>query len=113
LQRAGYDALGREDALGTAAAVAQETPDIVLLDVTMPGISGEALARLLNQGAKRQPVSIIFHSNREQAELERLAEQCKVLGAIQKTSSTPMFLLQFERLLRARTQLATARAEKR
>jgi two-component system alkaline phosphatase synthesis response regulator PhoP len=109
LQKAGYEALAREDALGTSTTVAQENPDVVLLDVTMPGISGEALARLLSQSsAKRQPVAVIFHSNRDQSELDQLARECKALGSIQKTSSTSMFLLQFERLLRLRVQPAQA-----
>jgi CheY-like chemotaxis protein len=99
LQRSGYEVIVREDALGTSTAVAQENPDIVLLDVSMPGITGEALARLLSQGPKRHPVSVIFHSNRDQAELDKLAQDTKALGSIQKTPSTTIFQLQFERLV--------------
>jgi DNA-binding NtrC family response regulator len=99
LTRAGYDVVTREDALGTSTAVAQESPDVVLLDIAMPGISGEALARLIAQNQKKHPVSVIFHSSREQADLDKLAEDCQALGSIQKTSSASMFQIQFERLL--------------
>jgi CheY-like chemotaxis protein len=112
LVRAGYDVIIREDALGTSSAVSQENPDIVLLDVTMPGISGEALAKLLTQSPKRHSVSVVFHSSRDQAELDKLAEDCQALGAIQKTPSASIFQLQFERLLMVRRQQSGARPTK-
>jgi CheY-like chemotaxis protein len=108
LVRAGYDVVTRETAIGTSVVVTQENPDIVLLDVTMPGISGEALAKLLTGGPKRQNFSIVFHSNRDQVELDQLAQQCRALGSIQKTSSASIFQLQFERLImRHRQSVAT------
>jgi CheY-like chemotaxis protein len=109
LVRAGYDVVTRESAVGTSIVVTQENPDIVLLDVTMPGVSGEALAKLLTGGPKRQTFSIVFHSNRDQAELDRLAQQCQALGSIQKTSSASIFQLRFERLLMLHRQGSAAR----
>ncbi len=108
LARAGYDVVTREDALGTSTAVAQEAPDVVLLDIAMPGISGEALARLIAQNQKKHPVSVIFHSSRDQAELDKLAEDCQALGSIQKTPSASMFQIQFERLLLQRKRATSS-----
>jgi CheY-like chemotaxis protein len=102
LNKAGYDVVVREDALGTSTAIAQEEPEIVLLDVGMPGISGEALAKLITDNPKRSHISVIFHSARSAPELDALAEKCRVLGAIPKTSDASLFQLQFERLLLAR-----------
>ncbi len=102
LTKAGYDVVTREDAVGTSTAVAQENPEIVLLDVSMPGISGEALAKLITQSHKRHSVAVIFHSTRDAVELQRLAQDCGALGAIQKTSSSSLFRIQFERLLLSR-----------
>lgn len=98
----GYDVVTREDAVGTTAAVAREDPDVVLLDVAMPGVSGEALAKLLANDPKRRRVAVIFHSARDDEELQRLAEQCHALGAIQKTPNASLFRLRFERLLMSR-----------
>ena len=104
MAKAGYDVVTREDALGTSTAIAQEEPDVVLLDVSMPGISGEALAKLIANNPKRNHVAVIFHSARDDQELQRLAEQCRALGSIQKTSNGSLFQMQFERLLLARRQ---------
>jgi CheY-like chemotaxis protein len=104
LAKAGYEVVIREDALGTSTAVAQEDPEIVLLDVAMPGISGEALAKLITENPKRSHVAVIFYSARSASELQALAEKCRVLGAIPKTSDASLFQLQFERLLLARRQ---------
>src|SRR5262249_26271874 len=41
----GYDVIVRESALGTSAAILRERPDVVLLDVNMPSLSGEQLAQ--------------------------------------------------------------------
>jgi CheY-like chemotaxis protein len=99
----GYDVVTREDAVGTTAAVAREEPDVILLDVSMPGVSGEALAKLLANDPKRKRLSVIFHSARDDEELQSLATQCRALGAIQKTSNASLFRLRFERLLLSRS----------
>ena len=102
LEAAGYEVVIREDGVGTSNAVAQENPDVVLLDITMPGISGEAIAKLITHNPKRAAVSVIFHSTRGQAELDVLASECRALGAIEKTNNSALFRLQFERLVMSR-----------
>jgi CheY-like chemotaxis protein len=99
LQKAGYFVLTRDQALGTSTAIMQEDPDVVLLDVTMPGLSGEALARLISQNPKHQRTAIIFHSAGEAGDLNSLVERSGALGSIQKTGDDVMFRLQFDRLL--------------
>ncbi len=111
LAKAGYEVVTREDALGTSTAIALEDPEVVLLDVAMPGISGEALAKLIADNPKRSHISVIFHSARDVVELQTLAERCRALGAIPKTSDAAVFQLQFERLLMARRQNAVPAAQ--
>jgi CheY-like chemotaxis protein len=103
----GYDVVTREDAVGTTAAVARENPDIVLLDVAMPGVSGEALARLISNDPKRKRVAVILHSARDEDDLQRLAVQCRALGGIQKTQNASMFRIRLERLLMNRAPLSS------
>jgi DNA-binding response OmpR family regulator len=99
----GYTVLTRGEALGTSAAIAHEAPDVVLLDVSMPGLSGERLAKLITQNARGQPVDIIFHSATDPAKLEGIVRQCNALGAIQKTADDSQFMARFESLLARRT----------
>jgi DNA-binding response OmpR family regulator len=99
----GYTVVTRSEALGTSAAIVQEAPDVVLLDVSMPGLSGERLAKLIAQNPKGQTVEIIFHSATDPKQLEGLVRQCKALGAIQKTADDAQFVARFESLLARRS----------
>ncbi|MGH7271554.1 MAG: response regulator, partial [Polyangiaceae bacterium] len=97
----GYEVVTRTDALGTSTAIAQESPDVVLLDLSMPGLSGERLAKLISQNPRRH-VAVIFHTAKDPRDVDDAVRECKALGAIQKTSDDELFLLQFERLLLTR-----------
>jgi CheY-like chemotaxis protein len=44
LESHGYTVIKREEALGTMVLIRRERPDIVLLDLHMPGLSGDALS---------------------------------------------------------------------
>ena len=45
----GYDVITAEDGLSALAAVAAEQPDLILLDVMMPGLDGYAVCRRLRE----------------------------------------------------------------
>lgn len=73
-------------------------PDVVLLDVLMPGISGPDLALLLRRNPETKNVAIILLSGMAVQELEALAARTGALGWVQKTHSELAFLSAFERL---------------
>jgi PleD family two-component response regulator len=98
LERAGYDVRTRSEALGTSVIVAIEKPDVVLLDYSMPGMSGDILAKLLESNPSTRKAAIIFHSGEDLAFLQSRAQALGVTGAIAKTDSERVFLAQFERL---------------
>jgi two-component system phosphate regulon response regulator PhoB len=98
LERAGFTVITRHEAIGTSAAVVTEKPDVILLDFRMPGLSGDALAQLLEKNESTRHIGIIFHSGEDLALLQRRAKELGLLGAIPKTDSEPAFLAQFERL---------------
>lgn len=97
LSTQGYEVMVRAEALGTVAVVARERPDIVVLDVNMPGIHGDALARLVSSKSGHAP-RIILHSSQPQHELARLAQEAGALGSIEKGDPRD-FLEAFEALL--------------
>ncbi len=105
LERAGYEVITRNEALGTSMVVALEKPDVVLLDYKMPGMTGDVLARLLGNNPSTVATAIIFHSGEDLSFLQERARNLRVIGAIAKTSNERIFLAQFERLF--------ARAHKR
>jgi DNA-binding NtrC family response regulator len=100
LERAGFSVVTRTNALGTSAYIRKEKPPYVLLDVNMPGLSGDALAKLIADGDFRP--RIILHSSQGREALAALALQCGAIGVIEKTDDDDYFRTQLEGCIRAR-----------
>ncbi|HEY5962305.1 MAG TPA: response regulator [Polyangiaceae bacterium] len=99
LAAAGYTVFTREQALGTANWVAEEKPDVVVLDVGMPALAGNELANLMHRNHNTAQVAVILYSAMEQEALLTMAKSSGAIGAIQKTSNGRAFLTQFERII--------------
>lgn len=98
LVAAGYRVSTREAAVGTAAAVVALHPDVMLLDVLMPGIRGDDLARLLKRNPRTRGVPIILISSLRAEELGPLIMTTGALGVIGKTPSQAAFTAAFDTL---------------
>jgi CheY-like chemotaxis protein len=102
LESQGHEVLARKTALGTAVAVLRERPDVVVLDVRMPGISGRELLKVIRsqdlaRGAR--PTAFIFYSGLERAELDQLVEETGALGAVEKAVAPGQLASSLETLL--------------
>lgn len=100
LQDAGHEVTVRSSSLGTSAAILRERPDLVLLDVNMPGLQGDVLARLVQQRLPAGSTRIVLHSSADQGALDDLARECGASGAIQKSKRPDLFLAQVDHFLR-------------
>ena len=98
LQGAGFTVHTREEALGTSQWTAEFQPDIVLLDVNMPALTGPDLALLLKKRRATKDIAIILYSSLESTELQAKLRATGAVGAIQKTGNARRFLEEFERL---------------
>jgi CheY-like chemotaxis protein len=98
LVAAGYDVMVRESPVGTAAAIQREQVDIVILDVLMPGLRGDELARLLKKNPATARTAILLHSSLHGDELRPLIMSTGALGAIEKSWSTAEFHSEFARI---------------
>lgn len=103
LEEAGYSVEVRETALGTAQQIASEHPDVVLLDVMMPALSGGELAQLIRRNHRTALSSVILHSSMEPEELAPLVSKTGALGALSKTHDGARFIAEFDRLMALRT----------
>ncbi len=83
LRAGGHVVEARGDALGTAAHLARFAPDVVLLDVSMPALTGDALATLL-ASRNRTGALILLFSSLPAVELEALVERCGASGFVEK-----------------------------
>jgi CheY-like chemotaxis protein len=102
LEDAGFEVIARAQALGTASAIREHKPDVVLLDLNMPALSGDQLAALIQRAEHLSSVPIIFHSAADPDTLREIAARVGALGAIQKSHDPNAFLDQFMRLLEQR-----------
>jgi CheY-like chemotaxis protein len=99
LEGAGCEVVLREQALGTARWVSEAQPDYVLLDVSMPALSGGEIAKIIRHNQSTSKTAVILYSGMDGAALDELARSSGALGAIQKTSNPKLFLAGFERLV--------------
>jgi len=99
LGAAGYRVKTRSAGLGTSARMLRERPAAVLLDVSMPGITGDALAEMVRSKQQLRGVVVVLHSSRPRDELEELARRCGADGAIPKTGSSTAVVEELGRLL--------------
>ncbi|HEY6556718.1 MAG TPA: response regulator [Polyangiaceae bacterium] len=99
LEQHGYEVRTRESALGTSIAIIREKPDVVLLDVHMPGLSGDRLAELMAPRPGRVSPLVILHSASSRSELEQLAAGCGAADVMEKTANPAAFMKRFESIL--------------
>ncbi|MDA8155383.1 MAG: response regulator [Actinomycetota bacterium] len=84
LENEGYKVLTHMRAFGATAAVGLIKPDLVLLDINMPGLSGDRLAYLLRSNEKTRDVPVVFYSSNDEDTLRRAVTTHKVSGYIAK-----------------------------
>lgn len=85
LERAGFEVLTIGSPIGFGLMLHKERPDLALVDITMPNLSGVELVIYVRK--RLGPLCpILLYSERPHAELSRLAEQCGAAGFIRKSS---------------------------
>lgn len=84
LEKDGYEVKTQTRGIGATAAIRLYKPDLVLLDVMMPAISGGNLAEIIMNTLKPTP-KIIFHSNKSADDLRQIVDDTGVDGFVCKT----------------------------
>ncbi len=84
LEHEGYDVVTHRNALGATSAIRANDPDLVLLDINMPALSGESLAPLLRSNAHTNRVPILFYSSNDEDSLLESVTRFGVAGYICK-----------------------------
>ena len=84
LAASGIDVLEAEDGQRGLDAARREQPDLILLDVMMPGVDGWGVARRLAADPATREIPIIFLTARAEASDKRLAQHLGGVGYIVK-----------------------------
>jgi CheY-like chemotaxis protein len=95
LERLGLDVVTRDQSLGTSRWIIENRPDLVLLDLNMPALTGAELARLI----RRHVTGVIVHSSLSSDELARVARDVGAIGGLSKSLSDRDFAREMARLV--------------
>jgi DNA-binding NarL/FixJ family response regulator len=92
------------DGLQAVSRAAQLTPDLVILDLTMPNLNGFQAARAIRSAAPRIPL-LLYTQHLFDTHLEREAREAGFSGAVAKDSSAALAAA-IKSLLRGETYFA-------
>jgi len=79
-----FEIITQHEGIGVLNLVSQLQPDLVLLDINMPLLSGDALAMLLRENADTRHIRIVFYSSNDEDSLRESVSACGVHGYICK-----------------------------
>lgn len=86
LEAEGYEVHTQSQPFGSTNAVIRLKPDLVLLDVNMPALSGDRLAEVLRGNAMTRDVMVVLHSSNDEDHLRTTARRLGLDGYICKGS---------------------------
>lgn len=76
----------RNRAFGVLNAIAELRPDLVILDIMMPGVSGTDLVELVRNDPELKRTRILLYSALEESDLAARAARCGADGYVPKTT---------------------------
>lgn len=62
LEAEGYEVSTHPKAFGASSMIHRERPDLILLDVNMPGLSGTGLAQIIRENPALSGIKVLLHS---------------------------------------------------
>jgi two-component system sensor histidine kinase TorS len=101
LENLGHEVVTLKSSIGATGVLHRERPDLALVDIEMPGLSGDDWLnlirekKLLGEGLR---VDFVLYSGVMVEELERLVKKTGALGAIRKDGNPASFIAAFRRL---------------
>lgn len=98
LEAAGMKVVTANSGLGASRLLAATRPDCVVVDVTMPALSGDKLVEIIRRSLVRD-VPIILHSDRPMRELRTIAHACGADGAVVKTTDCRQLIEEVRRMI--------------
>jgi DNA-binding response OmpR family regulator len=90
LEADGYEVAVHDRGFQATAAAMGYQPDLILLDVNMPGLSGESLASLLRGNERTATIPVLFYSSNDEDALRRLARERGAAGYVPKGDSAAL-----------------------
>jgi CheY-like chemotaxis protein len=101
LQHAGFEVWSAGSPIGVGALIKRHAPDVIVLDVSMPGLDGESLARLFTRGARTLPV--VFWSALAEEALQQITRRVPSSTYVRKGAPLAELVGTAQRMIRLHT----------
>jgi two-component system, OmpR family, response regulator len=111
LETAGYNVITRNKPSGSVAAILRDKPDVVLLDVNMPTLSGDTIAKILGRVSQSAETLVLLHSSLSIDNLRLKSIATRAHGYIQKTDSPTELVRRIEYWLNRRPPASASRMD--
>ena len=99
LNAVGYTVLSAEDGVGLLERVKMERPDLILMDLHLPGIDGFTLIRTLNADAATREIPVVVTTAYSQPESEAKALEAGCAAYLTKPLDSKLLLTTVATLL--------------
>lgn len=87
-------------------------PEVILVDLAMPSLSGEVVLRTLHRRRSGGDVAVLIFSGREPRELSRLADELGADGFIPKSDDTEQFIRKIKFFIEQQPRNAKSRIQR-
>ena len=99
LTAAGFHVITSESPLRLPQIAQREKPDLVLLDIEMPALTGEHVLEMTKLFEFLREIPIVLHSARSEEDLQSLVERSNAVGYIKKTGNPMSLVAQVQKFL--------------
>ncbi len=109
LEGAGYEVVAHDRPAGCVALILHEKPDLVLMDVNMPGLGGDTIVSVLAKAAPTSDTVVLLHSSLSAEVLRTKAASAGAHGFIQKSGDLFGLVREVNRWLKRQNSSANMR----
>ena len=99
LEAAGFEVATLDSVFDLTVAVRRDRPDVILLDVMMPALSGDRAAVILQQYGFSRDIPVILHSSADEAKLAKIAAETGVTDYVCKTGDFELLVEKVRRVV--------------
>jgi CheY-like chemotaxis protein len=81
------DVITHERAFGVTNLIVEHRPDLVIMDVHMPGLDGPSLVRVVREDPATADTTVVLHSGLDELTVVNAARECGADGYLLKAMS--------------------------
>ncbi len=99
LEDAGFEVNTLDNPLTLANVMWRTRPDLVLLDVNMPAVTGDVVAKIIGRHGVSSTIPVVLYSDVPSTDLQERAKRCGARGFIRKTGDDAQLVAAVRRFL--------------